>query len=140
MVTRLRGGAVYLALLSLGAASSAFGDAVDDFLKSTIAEGRIPGIAVAIIRNGAVIKMGTAGLSNLETDTPVTTQTAFDLASLTKPFTATAIMLLEQDGKLHLEDPVTKFVPNLPSTWKDITLHHLMTHTSGLPELVPRGE
>jgi D-alanyl-D-alanine carboxypeptidase len=73
------------------------------------------------------------GFANLEHEVPATPDTVFELASLTKQFTATAILLLAEGGKLGLDDPVAKHVKGAPETWKGITIRHLLTHTSGLP-------
>jgi len=72
------------------------------------------------------------GLASVELNVPVTPDSVFELASLTKPFTATAIMLLVEEGKVGLDDKISKYLTNAPETWKDITVRHLLTHTAGL--------
>ena len=74
------------------------------------------------------------GFANVELDDPVTPDTVFRLASMTKQFTATAIMLLVEKGKVGLDNKITKYLPNSPDTWSDITVRHLLTHTAGLKE------
>ncbi|AKQ68380.1 D-alanyl-D-alanine carboxypeptidase [Myxococcus hansupus] len=93
-----------------------------------------PGCAVGISRDGAVDYVRGYGMSNLEHDVPITPQSIFPVASITKQFTAFAIRLLEQDGKLSLDDDIRKYVPEMPAGGKTITLSHLMHHTSGLRE------
>lgn len=110
-------------------------DGIDDYLKSEMAKRRIPGLAVGIMRNGELVKAQGYGKSNLETDSGVSPQSVFDLASLTKPFTAEAVMMLAEDGKLHLNDSVSLCVSDLPAGWERITIHQLLSQTSGLPEL-----
>ena len=107
-------------------------DEVDDYLKAQMKKNHIPGLAVTIIRNGKITKLKGYGLANLEWNQPVTPNTAFQLASSTKPFTGTALMLLVDEGKLSLGDKVAKYVPDAPVEWQDITIRHLATHSSGI--------
>ena len=73
------------------------------------------------------------GMANLEHDVPNTPQTKFRLGSITKQFTAMAILILQERGKLKVEDKVKKYLPDAPKAWDEITIHHLLTHTSGIP-------
>ncbi len=91
-----------------------------------------PGCALGIFRNGAILAAKGYGLASLENEVPITPQTVFDIGSTSKQFTAFAILLLAQQGKLSLDDNVRKFLPELPDYGKPITLRHLITHTSGL--------
>lgn len=91
-----------------------------------------PGAAVLVLRDGQPLVRRGYGLADLENGTPVTPSTNFRLASVTKQFTAAAILLLAQDGKLSLDDPVRKWLPTLPASDDAITLRHLLTHASGL--------
>jgi CubicO group peptidase (beta-lactamase class C family) len=97
-----------------------------------------PGIAAALLQAGQIIHCQGYGLANLEWQQPITSQTVFGLGSTTKPFTATAIMLLEQQGKLHLDDPVQTYLPEYATGEHRVTLRHLLTHTSGIPNFVTR--
>lgn len=90
--------------------------------------------AVLVAQKGKVLFRQGVGMANHDYEQPNRPETKFRLGSLTKQFTAMAILLLEQESKLRLEDSITKFVPDLPAAWKDVTLHHLLTHTSGIPE------
>jgi len=96
---------------------------------------RIPGLALVVIKDGEVIKMQGYGVANLEHDAPITPDTVFELASVTKQFTATAIMRLVEDGKVKLDDPIIKYLPRCPRKWNRITVRHLLTHTAGLASL-----
>jgi CubicO group peptidase (beta-lactamase class C family) len=105
----------------------------------------VPGAAVVVIKNGRVAWIRGYGLAELETNTPVTERTNFRLASLTKAFTAMAIMLLVNDRRLRLDDRVRDILPGFPAYGRDIRIRHLLTHTSGLrayqdfvPDLVTR--
>lgn len=91
-----------------------------------------PGMAVVALRNGNVVFRGAYGLADLERRAPITAKTDFRLASLTKEFTATGIMLLVHDNRLRYDDPITRFFPDFPAYGKQITVRHLLNHTSGL--------
>src|SRR5881628_2957627 len=119
----------------LVAAPPARADAIDDYIKVEMERRHIPGLALAVARNGKIVKVRGYGLADVEHDVPVTPDTVFELASVTKQFTATAIMLLVEEGKVQLDDPVGWHLPRAPETWKPITVRHLLTHTSGLPGL-----
>lgn len=104
---------------------------IDALLKQEI-KGNGPGAAVAVVQGGAVVHAGGYGLANLEWNIPVDTDTVFRLASVTKQFTAAAVLLLQERGVLHVHDPITKFLPDYPTSGHHITVHHLLTHTSGI--------
>jgi CubicO group peptidase (beta-lactamase class C family) len=95
-------------------------------------DGAVPGASVLVLRDGLPIFRRAYGLSNLEAKTRATPATNYRLASMTKQFTAAAILLLAEDKRLSLEDPVRKWLPALPSAANDITIRQLLTHTSGL--------
>ncbi|HEV2763431.1 MAG TPA: serine hydrolase domain-containing protein [Pyrinomonadaceae bacterium] len=95
-------------------------------------ERHVPGLALAVVRDGKVIKARGYGLANVELNVPVTTETVFEIGSVTKQITAAAVLLLAGDGKLSLDDRINKHLPNLPDSWADITVRHLLTHTSGV--------
>jgi D-alanyl-D-alanine carboxypeptidase len=97
---------------------------------------QIPGAAVAVIANGAVVKRASYGKASLELDVPVTASTLFPLASTTKELTAVAIMTLVEDGKLALDDSVRAHLQELPASWAPVTIRHCLSHTSGLPDAV----
>jgi CubicO group peptidase (beta-lactamase class C family) len=91
-----------------------------------------PGAAVAVIQSGKIICTKGYGLANLEYDIPVTPQTIYHVASVSKQFTAMALVLLEQDGNLSLEDDLHKYLPELPEYGSRITIRQLLQHTSGI--------
>jgi CubicO group peptidase (beta-lactamase class C family) len=102
---------------------------------------RIPGVAVAVIDNGSVVFKRVYGTANLETGTPLQVSAVFELASVTKQFTGAAIMLLVEDGKVGLDEPISRYIDNAPAEWARITVRHLLTHTGGLDSpAVPRYE
>ena len=104
-------------------------DAIDTIVLEEMAAQRIPGMAVAVIRRGEIVKAQGYGLANVEHQVAVTDQTIFQSGSLGKQFTATVVMLQVEDGKLALTDPISKFFPGAPLTWNAITVRHLLTHT-----------
>jgi len=91
-----------------------------------------PGCALGVYRNGAIAYARGYGMASLELGVPITPQTVFDIGSTSKQFTAFSILLLQQQGKLSVDDDIREFIPEIPDYGKRITLHHLMTHTSGL--------
>ena len=109
-----------------------FDDPIDSFVEQERSLLRIPGLSIALVSKGKVLKAAGYGLANLETKTPATPETVYQLASVTKQVIATCILLLEQETKLSLTDPISKHLPNTPASWEKITLRHLLTHTSGL--------
>jgi CubicO group peptidase (beta-lactamase class C family) len=110
--------------------SSAQIDAIFAPLKSSTA----PGAAVLVIRNGREVFRGGYGVTDLRSLHPIESNTNFRLASFTKQFTATCIMLLVRDGKLHYDDHLTDIFPEFPAYGKGITIRNLLNHTSGLPD------
>jgi N-acyl-D-amino-acid deacylase len=109
-------------------------DPIDTVVRGYLERQQIPGMAVAVIRGGEILKAQGYGLANVEHQVPVTDQTIFQSGSVGKQFTATAVMLQVEDGKLALSDPLSKFFPGSPATWRDITIRHLLSHTSGIPD------
>lgn len=109
--------------------------AVDALVKRSGITPDGPGLAVLVLQDGRTVFEKCYGLANLTTRTPVTPQTTFELASLTKPFTATAVMILQERGRLALDDDVRQYLPELPKPPGDrpIRLRDLLHHTSGLP-------
>jgi CubicO group peptidase (beta-lactamase class C family) len=91
-----------------------------------------PGATILVAKNGKAIYRKAVGKSNLELDVDMIPENVFMLASITKQFTAIAILMLEEQEKLSLNDPITKFIPNYPTQGKIITVHHLLNHTSGI--------
>jgi CubicO group peptidase (beta-lactamase class C family) len=107
---------------------------IRDYVRSELARQRIPGAAVAVVRGGEMVLAEGFGVANLEHRVPVHTKTIFQSGSVGKQFTAAAVMLQLEDGKLALDDPLTRFFPDAPAHWHAITVRHLLTHTSGIPD------
>lgn len=104
---------------------------VDDFVAAEMQKQRIPGVSLAVVRNGEIILAKGYGFANVEHQVPVKPETIFQSGSVGKQFTATAVMMLVEDGKLSLDDKISKYLPLAPESWKDITVRHLLTHTAG---------
>ena len=130
---------VPLALLLAFATSLIAGDAVDEYIQRGIRERNIPGLSLAAIRDGRMIKLAGYGRASLELDAPATGDTVYEIGSITKQFTAEAVMLLVEDGRLGLDDPITRYLPPTPDSWRAITIRHLLTHTSGLRDWEAAG-
>lgn len=122
-------------LLWLAAAVSR-ADQADDYVREQMQRQHIPGLALAVVTNGVVLKTAGYGLANVELGAPVRTDTVFQIQSVTKTFTAAAIMMLVEEGKVSLEDKLTKHLDGLPETWDAITVRHLLTHTSGIKDFI----
>ncbi|MBL8239492.1 MAG: beta-lactamase family protein [Bryobacterales bacterium] len=93
-----------------------------------------PGSALVVLRDGRPVQTHVEGAADIATGLAITAKTNFRLASITKQFTATAILLLAKDGKLSIDDPASKHLPKWPAYAGGVTIRHLLTHTSGLPD------
>lgn len=133
----MRGGLVTLAMVACWAcAATASADDVDDSLNAEIARRHIPGLSLAVVHKGEVVKLAAYGKANVELDVAATPRTMFQIQSVTKPFTATAVLMLVEEGKLSLDDPVGKHLEGTPEAWKGVTLRHLLGHTSGIKDFI----
>src|SRR5262249_49915190 len=104
---------------------------VDDYMKAEMQRQRIPGASLAVVKDGQIILAKGYGFANVEHQVAVKPETIFQSGSMGKQFTATAVMMLVEAGKLSLSDPITKYFTDAPDTWKNITVRHLLTHTAG---------
>jgi CubicO group peptidase (beta-lactamase class C family) len=124
---------VLLAVATLLAVSADLGP-VDAFVRAEMEHQNVPGVAVAVVRGGEVLKAQGYGLANVEHQVPVKPETIFQSGSVGKQFTSALVMLLVEEGKLSLADSISKFFPGAPPVWTSITVRHLLTHTSGIPD------
>ncbi len=112
-------------------------DSTDIIIKNMMKQQKITGLSLAVVKNGkAVINKGY-GLANAEHKVKVSSETVFRLASISKQFFTTAIMKLQEEGKLTIDDSVHNFFPDAPETWRPIQIKHLMSHSSGLKREAP---
>lgn len=107
--------------------------AVDGYIRRQMDKYQIPGLAVAVVQNGQVLKRQGYGMASVELRIPATEESVFQLYSTTKLFTGVAVMKLVEDGALSPETPVTEILERLPSAWRELRVRHLLSHTSGLP-------
>src|ERR1700683_3901212 len=128
--------AVWLTAASAVLASACFAQdnpaRTEQVVQSYVANKTFMG-SVLVVRDKAVLLEKGYGSADLEWDIPNSPTTKFRLGSITKQFTAASILLLEERGKLNIDDPVKKYMPDAPSAWDKITIYNLLTHTSGIP-------
>lgn len=114
------------------AMGTARADKLDDIIKERMEQQHIPALSVAIVKDGKVETARGYGLANIELNVAATKDTVYEIGSITKQFTATLAMMLVEDGKLKLDEKISTYLPKMPDVWKDITVRHLLTHTSGI--------
>jgi CubicO group peptidase (beta-lactamase class C family) len=107
---------------------------IDRYVAAEMAREHIPGLALGIYRRGEIVRAQGYGLANVELDAPVKPQTVFQSGSIGKQFTATAIMMLVEEGKVRLDDSITKYFDRAPDIWKPVQVRNLLSHTSGIAE------
>ena len=107
-------------------------DEVQSLVHTEMAAHHVPGVACLVIQNGQTVESIYEGMANLECAMPVTADTIFEIGSITKQFTSACILMLAEEGKLSVDDPVSKYLTNTPPAWAGIKLRHLLSHTSGL--------
>ncbi|HZL85443.1 MAG TPA: serine hydrolase domain-containing protein [Candidatus Krumholzibacteria bacterium] len=126
-----------IALLSIPTLISfAIADPIDDIVRAAMEKRSIPGLALTIVKEGQTVKDAVYGQANVELGVAVTPQTLFPIASVTKVFTASLIMKMVEQKALSLDDVVGNSIPNLPETWKPVTVRQMLAHTSGLPDVI----
>ena len=99
-----------------------------------MARQHIPGVALLVSRDGKIVRAQGFGFSNLSSQVPVKPETIFQSGSVGKQFTATAVMMLVEEGKIGLDDSITKYFPDAPAAWKPVTVRHLLSHTGGFTD------
>jgi CubicO group peptidase (beta-lactamase class C family) len=112
---------------------------VDSVANAAVAQHRTPGVSVAIVRRGKTILAKGYGYADLENDVPAAANTVYRIGSITKQFTAAAIMRLMEQGKLSLDDTLQKFLPDFPSQGNHVTIRNLLNHTSGIKSYTSLG-
>src|SRR5688572_12302465 len=109
-------------------------DSVDRYVRAEMARQRVPGMSIAVLRGDSLLLARGYGLANLEHRVAATDSTIYQSGSVGKQFTAAAIVTLIREGRLGLEDPLRKHVPEAPAAWRKVTIRHLLTHTSGIAD------
>jgi CubicO group peptidase (beta-lactamase class C family) len=124
--------------LSLTAAhaqsSSGTPDSVGDYVRGEMQKQHIPGLSLLVSKDGQIVRAEGFGLSNVELQVPVKPETVFQSGSVGKQFTATAVMMLVEEGKVALDDPLTKYFADAPAAWKEVTVRELLSHTAGFTD------
>src|SRR5919112_2069143 len=123
---------LFATLLFLLAPLSARADRVDDYVREQMRLRHVPGLALAVVRDGRVLKERGYGLASVELEVPASPATVFEIGSVSKQITAACVMLLVEEGKVGLDDPVSKYIAESPEGWRGVTVRHLLTHTSGI--------
>ena len=123
-------------LLASAPPARAQSDKVDEYIEAEIRKQEIPSLALAVVQDGKIVKSKAYGFANLELRVPATPGTVYQLQSITKSFVACGMMLLAEDGKLGLDDKITRYLSGLPPAWSDITIRQMLAHTSGIPSFV----
>ncbi|KQT35626.1 serine hydrolase [Chryseobacterium sp. Leaf405] len=125
-----------LLLLSLQLCAQQTNPGVDEIINREMKERKIPGLQLAVVQNGKIILSKSYGIANLQDNIPVNNTTIFPINSNTKVFTGVAVMHLVEQNKIKLNDPINKYLEDLPADWQKITVDQLLTHISGLPEIL----
>ncbi len=128
---------IWILIIILSISNLKAQDSIDSLVDTYMSTNKIPGLALAIVKNDSVRTLKAYGLSSIQNDVKVDVNTTFELASLTKQFTAAAILKLQEDGKLNVDDYLHQYFPECPERWKAITIKQLLWHTSGLPGMFP---
>lgn len=110
--------------------------AIERVVQSEMTSRGIPGLQLTIVRNNKIVFTGAYGKANIEASTPVTEKTIFQINSISKAFTGVSVMQLVESGKIDLDNSIATYLKELPESWRDITVRQILTHTSGLPEIV----
>ncbi len=116
---------------SVSNASPDLSNAVSKYVKNEMQRQHIPGLALLVSRGGKIVQAEGFGLADVELQAPVKPETIFQSGSVGKQFTATAIMMLVEEGKVALDDPLTKYFTDAPATWNEVTVRELLSHTAG---------
>jgi CubicO group peptidase (beta-lactamase class C family) len=107
---------------------------VNTYVQEQVAKRRIPGLSLAVVRGGEILYAKGYGMADVERAVPATPETVYELASVSKQFTATAVMMLVEEGKFKLDDSVADRLVIVPQAWRDVTVRNLLNHTSGIKD------
>jgi CubicO group peptidase (beta-lactamase class C family) len=105
--------------------------AVTDYVKAEMQRQRIPGLSLLVMKSGKIVRAEGFGLANVELNVPVKPETVFQSGSVGKQFTATAVMMLVEEGKIGIDDPLAKYFSDAPVSWKEVTVRELLSHSAG---------
>ena len=122
---------LYFSVLVLAAVAQDSCDPVDSYIRAEMSKRQIPGLALLVVRDGKIMKQQGYGFANVELQAPVKPETLFQSGSMGKQFTATAVLMLVEEGKVGLDDPLVKYFPDAPASWNQVKVRHLLSHTGG---------
>jgi CubicO group peptidase (beta-lactamase class C family) len=126
--------ALVVCLYSTALAQASSRDAVDDYVHAEMQRQHIPGLSLLVAKDKKIVRAQGYGLANVELQVPVKPETVFQSGSVGKQFTATAVMMLVEEGKIRLDDPITKYFKNAPASWQEVTIRELLSHTAGFTD------
>src|SRR6187431_2410368 len=126
-----------IAMLVVAVTAPIRADQTDDYIKTRMDQFHLPGLSLVVVKDGKIVKAAAYGVSDRERRTPAAPETVFKIGSVSKQFIATGIMLLVQEGRLRVDDPISKYLDGTPTSWSGITIRHLLTHTSGIQREAP---
>lgn len=115
-------------------------DSIDVFIRQVMQQRKIPALQLAVVRDGQLAKLKTYGTANLENKIAAANYSMFNINSITKAFVGVAIMQLSELGKLKVTDPIAKYLDSLPTAWREVTIQQVLSHTSGLPDILDENE
>lgn len=135
-MSRVRFSLVLLLVISAPVFSrpAAAADRIDQFVQAEMRQQHIPGLALLVARDGKTVRAQGYGLANVELQVPVKPETLFQSGSVGKQFTATAVMMLVEEGKVRLDDPISLYLKDGPSAWNQVTVRELLSHTGGFTD------
>ncbi len=123
-----------IVLSAIGTTAQSVDAKVDQFIRTEMERQKIPGVSLAVVKEGKPLIVKGYGFANLEHQIPVKPETIFQSGSVGKQFTATAVMLLVEEGKIVLDEKISKYLGDVPDSWKNVTIRHLLSHTGGLTD------
>jgi CubicO group peptidase (beta-lactamase class C family) len=121
-------------ILTLALLTPPANDPIDDYVRTEMRARHLPGVSLAVVKDGRIVKAAGYGVASLELDAPATEKTVYEIGSISKQFAANALLLLVEDGKVRLDDPISKYLASTPPAWSAITVRHILTHTAGLAD------
>lgn len=127
---------ILLLIISLQLSAQKTKSSIDAIISREMKERKIPGLQIAVVQNGKIVLSQSYGVANLQNNIPVTNTSIFPINSNTKVFTGVAVMQLVEQDKIKLNDPISKYLNDLPAEWQKISLDQLLTHISGLPDIL----
>lgn len=127
---------LFIFFLSPFAGAQSPNEKAERLLRREIEARRIPGLQLAVVRNGKIVLLKSFGTAEVQNSVPVTDKSVFPINSCTKAFTGVAIMQLVEEGKIELSAPVSRYLEGLPAAWQPVTIRQLLTHVSGLPNIL----